>query len=198
MTDSASGLKLISLKLTGVRLYAFILILIGLILITIETIWSYWDFVGTWSTWPPDYIHFLVSSIIQMTGIYIVFVAIFCFSFIILNIMERELPEGTRQLTSYEGEKIYRDYRQSTIGAGLTRLSWITVTLLVIGFTLMVSMMLYSYLDALNRISPVDIEFQVRFIVNLLYFASYFSGISILVYLLLKERGKKRPIIDDE
>ena len=56
MTDSASGLKLINLKLTGVRLYAFILILIGLILITIETIWNYWDYVETWSTWPPDYI----------------------------------------------------------------------------------------------------------------------------------------------
>ena len=129
---------------------------------------------------------------------YLVFVAIFCFSFIILNTMEREHPEGTRQLTSYEGENIYGDYRQSTIGVGITQLSWIMVSLLVIGFTLMVSMMLYSYLDVLNRISPADIEFHVRFMVNLLYFASYFSGISILVYLLLKERGKKRPIIDDE
>jgi hypothetical protein len=198
MMDSASGLKPIGLKLTGIRLYAFILLLLGLIMITIETIWSYWDLAETWATYPPEFMNLPYYSIVQLTGVYLIFVAIFCFSFIILNRMERVRSEGIAQPSTYEDEGIGGDYGPVTSGVGMTQFSWVTLSILAIGFTLMVSAILFSYLDMLNRMGSADIEYHARILVIQLNYIFYFSGISILVYLLLKERGGKRPIIDNE
>lgn len=168
---------------------ALILLAIGFIILTINSVWTIWDTLSNISGYPPEYLDTAIISLLYQIGYFMVFAAIFFFSLIVLNKMEtmRRLRKHKQDLTIQVSDR--SSELSEVMDDIVVEWGWkssVAIMLLAIGFTLIIIMHVWGYLHIYEFIQPGNIEFHLRHLLMICESVFYFSGITIIAYLLLK------------
>lgn len=179
------------MRSSRIQFAALILLAIGFIMLTINSVWIIWDTLSNIGGYPPEYLDMAINSLLYQIGYFMVFAAVFFFSLLVLNRMEtlRRLRKHKRDLTIHVSD------RSSELGEALDEVAFqwdwkstVTIVLLAVGFTLIIIMHVWSYLDILELIQSANIEYHLRRLLMIGESVFYFSGITTVAYLLLRGR----------